>query len=449
MKLAQLCEKRLEFGLQTLWSASRRRRFCRVLLVLIRFSRVLPALSAGTRLRHLRLELRFTLGEVAIPGSNAGRADQLSELLFWIQGGPSCLPNHNHDCDGGESEDSSCKSIHADSSMKAGAELILDPALRRRSLESTRRRSRLSSVATVDPIPGAIKWFIEQHKWPGDLMYHYTSREALQNIVSTRKMWATDLRAMNDPGELLYGKEMIAQRVRHAIRRRPTPRKTIFLRLVQKQLLSVIVDGSSSFAISLSAHPDLPHQWRDYAKEGTGFALGWCIDSPCPGLPLRMWVAYDRPFQKRLIDGLIDLHVDWIETAVNEQGIKLPDAAVRAGLSLAMFLNAILHTFKDGRWESEDEFRYMFQVFKGYERPGQEILNRVVNEVQKSYIEADFGQVELRRVIIGPRNDVASTERWLRDILDRNGFRDTVIVNPMVSTDDLSELKPSEPTRKP
>lgn len=309
--------------------------------------------------------------------------------------------------------------------------------------------ARLFSVTTVTPIPGAVEWYIAQHKWPYDLMYHYTSREALQSIVSTRKMWATDLRAMNDPGEVLYGKEMIAQRIKRAVRRHRSKGKTLFLEEMQKQLHSVIVQASSSFAISLSAHPDLPHQWRDYAKDGTGFALGWCIDSSCPGIPLKMWVTYDRVSQKRLIDGLIELHLDWISAAVNEQRVKPLDALTQAALSLAMFLNAVLHTFKGRRWESEDEFRYMFQVFEGYERPGQEIMNRVVNGVQKSYIEADFGQVELRRVIIGPGNDVARTEGWLRDILDRNGFRDTAIVHPLVSIDELSTLKPGEPTGRP
>lgn len=288
-------------------------------------------------------------------------------------------------------------------------------------------------------IPEAEQWFIAQHRKPSDVMYHYTaSREALQNIILTRRMWATDLRAMNDPRELRYGKEMIDQRIKSAVRRSRNSLKELFLRSMQKQFHTLITDRSSSFSISFSEHPALANQWRDYAAQGCGFVLGWSIDSVCPGAPLRMWVTYDRGRQKDLVDGLIKFHLDWILDSVSRDGNQPDEAFANAGLSLGMLLNVVLQTFKSKGWAQESEFRYVFQFFQGYDPPGSVFKIRFVEGVEKRYIEVDFTQVELRRVIIGPCNDISSSSRWLRQLLDENGFENTTVVPPVVSLDEVT-----------
>lgn len=53
-------------------------------------------------------------------------------------------------------------------------------------------------------VPGITEWFVAQNRWPNRVMYHYTSSEALEGILQSKRMWAFDLRAMNDPEELRY-----------------------------------------------------------------------------------------------------------------------------------------------------------------------------------------------------------------------------------------------------
>jgi hypothetical protein len=45
-------------------------------------------------------------------------------------------------------------------------------------------------------VTGALEWYVSQHRWPNEAMYHYTSREAFENIVTKRQMRATDLRSV-------------------------------------------------------------------------------------------------------------------------------------------------------------------------------------------------------------------------------------------------------------
>jgi hypothetical protein len=282
----------------------------------------------------------------------------------------------------------------------------------------------------------AMHWFIAQHPWPNDVMYHYTSKEALQNIVSTKRMWATDLRKMNDPRELRHGRDLIDQRIKAAVRKLRNPLKETFLRTVQRLFGTLMADRSTSFSISFSEHPDLPHQWRDYAADGQGFALGWSIDSYCPEIPLRMWVTYDRQKQRDVLDGLIDFHLTWIRDAVAD-GLAPDEAFSEAGLSLARYLDVVMQTFKSQKWSIESEFRYVYRYFRGYEPAGQIFKTRFAQGVEKQYIEADFCQVELRRVIIGPRTDMKAAEPWLRKLLDENGYFSTAIVPPVISVEDL------------
>lgn len=148
----------------------------------------------------------------------------------------------------------------------------------------------------------AMKWFVAQYAWPNDVMYHYTSQSAAENILKSRRMWATDLHAMNDPRELTFGRELIAQRLKAAIRRGRNELRAGFLRSTAR-LLTGMAELSSSFSISFSEDPRLPHQWRNYAADGTGVALGWSIEETLPVVPLRMWVAYDRSLQRALVDG--------------------------------------------------------------------------------------------------------------------------------------------------
>src|SRR5260370_27248172 len=141
-------------------------------------------------------------------------------------------------------------------------------------------------------IPGALEWLISHYRWPNETLYHYTSLPAAQSILEKHQMWASDLRSMNDPHELHYGTRLMKDRFGQATKRAQNRARKLWLEYVYTQFLALVANRSSSFSVSLSAHPNLAHQWCDYAVRGTGVALGWSIDSDYPGQPLKTWVIY-------------------------------------------------------------------------------------------------------------------------------------------------------------
>jgi hypothetical protein len=280
-------------------------------------------------------------------------------------------------------------------------------------------------------VPGATEWFVSQFQWPNSVMFHYTSKEAFEAILSTRRMWAMDLRTMNDPGELLYGKALIDKRVVKAAQRfRGTPIEP-WVQTIRKLFQDLVVKRSSTFSISLSEHPDMPNQWRNYAAGGAGFVLGWSIDSSYPGTPLKTWVTYDRPKQTALIDGLIAFHASVMMRGLLDKAAEREQAWMSSSYSLFRFLNAVWLTFKDPSWSTESEFRYVYHVFDEHLPDWCTIKTRP--ETGRRYIEADFGPADLKYVGIGPMNDPVTSRRWVDDILRRNGFNGVHVAQSTVS----------------
>jgi hypothetical protein len=278
----------------------------------------------------------------------------------------------------------------------------------------------------------AMQWFMSQYAWPKDVMYHYTSQSSAESILRTRRMWATDLHAMNDPRELNFGRELIAQRVKAAIRRGRNEYRARFLKSTFR-LLTGMAKQSSCFSISFSEDPALPHQWKNYAADGTGVALGWSIEETLPVVPLRMWVAYDRTKQRQLVDGLINFHLDWVADVTRERS-RTPEAALlEAAESLARYLEVASLTFKPGKWQAEREFRFAFRFFAGLEPAGHVLKSRFAEGREKKYIEADFADLRLRRVIIGPRSDIQETHDKFVRLLGLTGYSGVEVVLPVVS----------------
>lgn len=102
-------------------------------------------------------------------------------------------------------------------------------------------------------------------------LYHYTTAAGLQGIISSKSLWTTDYRFLNDTSEFRYGWKLMVS----AIDRREVDIKerssfawdtiALFLR---------DMDKATAFVGSLTPHGDLLSQWRGYNR-GQGFAIGF------------------------------------------------------------------------------------------------------------------------------------------------------------------------------
>lgn len=104
---------------------------------------------------------------------------------------------------------------------------------------------------------------------PPKTIYHYCSLESFLNIVKSKKLYLSSTTCMNDYLESRWIKNSINKFTKEIWKKDKA--KWLFVNPVKK-LISQYLDGG--FIASFSQHEDMLSQWRGYACDGTGVAIG-------------------------------------------------------------------------------------------------------------------------------------------------------------------------------
>lgn len=101
------------------------------------------------------------------------------------------------------------------------------------------------------------------NQFQGDTYYHYTSVAACFAILSSRSIWLTDYRFLNDKKELHQGLSSFLAQL-------PDGRRASFERAFRWHDM-----WHYQCVFSLSRSPRILSQWRAYASDGSGMAVGF------------------------------------------------------------------------------------------------------------------------------------------------------------------------------
>jgi Protein of unknown function (DUF2971) len=114
------------------------------------------------------------------------------------------------------------------------------------------------------------------------LLYHYTSPDGLLGIIQDRQIWATNLLFLNDSMELNYAIQMLQQAIEKMEANLPKE-EFQFIKELGKQLGDINAPLSqninSIYVCSFSKNEDQLSQWRGYCPDGSGFSIGFDINS--------------------------------------------------------------------------------------------------------------------------------------------------------------------------
>jgi hypothetical protein len=104
--------------------------------------------------------------------------------------------------------------------------------------------------------------------------FHYTDFRGLDGILKSGQIWFTDYRHLNDRTELMHGiglaKAMLTRRARVG-----GLRGALFGWIDDLLTKRNFGRALSFFIASFSQNPDDLHQWRSYADDGRGVAIGF------------------------------------------------------------------------------------------------------------------------------------------------------------------------------
>ena len=149
-------------------------------------------------------------------------------------------------------------------------------------------------------------------------LWHYTSIHGFCGITSSKKIFATDIRFLNDSSEFIHARSITEQVIDDA------PEKDENGWPLQKNLRQIISlifeqgalspDSLEIYTASFSAAEDQLSQWRGYSRGSSGMSLGLDLRSlrPSPGVgtlvtfaPASMKIARRESFSLTLFISLL------------------------------------------------------------------------------------------------------------------------------------------------
>lgn len=122
-------------------------------------------------------------------------------------------------------------------------------------------------------IDEAQKIYEEMAPTPGSFkLYHYTTYEGLKGILESKKLWLTDYRYLNDPTEILYGRDIIIKAIKSYNSTIPLSSSHQFYEKII-EFYPDFVKKNEIYIFSFCEEKDYYPAWRFYGEEGNGFSI--------------------------------------------------------------------------------------------------------------------------------------------------------------------------------
>lgn len=260
------------------------------------------------------------------------------------------------------------------------------------------------------------------------IRYHYTDAAGLLGIIQNGRMWATDLRFLNDPSEGAF----LPERVLELMRSKSGGVTAAELQIINgvEAALHKPRSQSGTYCVSLSANGDLLSQWRGYGSFGKGYAVGLNLgyEYPHPQIAQFYDVVYGDQGLEELATDLLDLFV----TASDKWKGQMYE-------EWAYTLGVLAKSFKNSSYVEEQESRLVCSKTEGdrdlftHELPlmfrarGSDVIPYI--PMSLSFVGAeDTPRLPIERIIVGPGVDFERNFASISALLKANSYDNVEVV---------------------
>lgn len=158
--------------------------------------------------------------------------------------------------------------------------------------EPTQKTYRMQSLPGFDAVPRDMQEALErfneeaaeivqsclaalESQPPPPIVYHYTNDVGLKGILEAGQLWLTDIFSLNDPSELTHGFSVAIKALTSKV-----ASDSVVSEKFAKNFAAFAQQGAISkvahfFMCSFSSRGDDLGQWRAYADNGRGYAIGF------------------------------------------------------------------------------------------------------------------------------------------------------------------------------
>lgn len=226
---------------------------------------------------------------------------------------------------------------------------------------------------------------------------------------------------MNDSAEITWLLEM----VRAYILERDQYKEIIYhWELVEKAVQIVLQTVDLPYIFCLSKENDVLSQWRSYADDGKGIALGIDVDMLLKISDLLQGsdIIYDKKEQINLLNGIISKKVlDNLEHSIKSNDIK--DILAKSTILISHILEKAV-VCKNPAFQEEKEYRISCKPVKSTNNNVSEIKFRTSSGSIIPYREICFGGIKhslIKNITIGPKSMINNRNLWL--FLESQNFK--------------------------
>lgn len=302
--------------------------------------------------------------------------------------------------------------------------------------EKAKEKELLLQEARKNLLSGFDKWVEKELGSPfyfdDEIIFHYTNATALKGIIENSCLWATNLSYVNDSKELTLGLSIYREVCEELLKRRSIEGDyyTIlkkFLHCLNKKNLS------NRYACCFTCNGDQLGQWRGYAANGQGYAIGFETKKLVGNLepyaePSRIIYDIDmqRMYAKKHVDTLVKGFI---------RLLKKKHRSIRA------YTQTIIRML-----EQESEFIILGFKHKGFQEETENRLHLAYSDLETTrmfekngilipYVELKMingKKLPIKQITIGPTIDFDRAEKGVRFLLDRYGYRHVKIVRSQI-----------------
>lgn len=264
---------------------------------------------------------------------------------------------------------------------------------------------------------------------PPPIIYHYTNDVGLKGILETGQLWLTDIFSLNDPSELTHGFSVAINALTSKVANDSAVGQKFAKNFAAFAQQGAIRKTAHFFMCSFSSSGDDLGQWRAYADNGRGFALGFDAKAlengftKKDGIPIPNNSTFHITYDDSQLLGIQSQIVEKMRNLIMlPAGRDLKNAAINVYMAeLQMLLTLhILQTilfFKHEAYSNEREFRFL-QIHKANEPPTVKVRTRPYVLVR--FREFDWRSVAadaLKKIVVGPAADYQTASQFAKGCL--------------------------------
>ena len=255
------------------------------------------------------------------------------------------------------------------------------------------------------------------------IIWHYTDDNGLRGILEKGTLWLTDIFSLNDPSELRHGIDISLKVLKNV-----TDTKNNYVCIYEsvKEIFSKgIRDQKFFFVCSFSKDSDDLGQWRAYANNGEGYALGFSTNILTTGFncafhgkdyyPDSFDVTYD---DKKLYE-IMTKELDKIIQNISKNIVDSTKENARTivyELVYKIMENAF--RFKHPAYSNENEYRFL--MIQNANADKEKINTRFRKDTIIPYIEysrINCASEALMEIKIGPAASEKKSKKFIDDCL--------------------------------